>query len=199
MPKISAGSVAEHRAAKHAALVAAGAAVLAESGLAACTPREVCERAGLSRSSFYDYFATKDDLLVAIAIDAFEQWDAEVAAALTDVEPGLPEFEAIVDATMSMAADGRHDLAATLREADLHPSRMEDLMRLHELLLRPLIGVLAHLGHPSPGTAAWLIHGALGAGITLVGHGADHRDVAHQIKALLAHGVAPAQPPHAGS
>src|SRR5690606_28408530 len=82
MPKISAPTVAEHRAAQRAALVQAGEAVLIESGLGAVRPGAVCERAGLSRSSFYDYFSTRDDLLVAIAIDAMERWDTEVEQAL---------------------------------------------------------------------------------------------------------------------
>lgn len=48
----------------------------------------------LSRSSFYDYVATKDDLLVAIAIpiDAIERWDREIGEALADTEPGLAEL-----------------------------------------------------------------------------------------------------------
>ena len=54
MPKISAPTVAEHRAMQRAALVRAGEEVLLAAGLAGVTPRSVCERAGMSRSSFYD-------------------------------------------------------------------------------------------------------------------------------------------------
>ena len=49
------------------------------------TPGAVCERAGLGRSSFYAYFPTKDDLLVAIAIDAMARWDADIEKALEGV------------------------------------------------------------------------------------------------------------------
>ena len=87
-------TVAEHRAAQRAALLRAGEAPLLEAGVAGTNARAVCERAGLSRSSFYDYFATKDDLLVAIAIpiDAIERWDREIGEALADTEPGLAEL-----------------------------------------------------------------------------------------------------------
>ena len=96
MPKMTAPTVAEHRAAQRAALLAAGEAVIDEAGLAGFTPRSVCERAGMSRSSFYDYFPSKDDLLVAIAIAAIESWDAEIEEALAAVEPGLAELRAYV-------------------------------------------------------------------------------------------------------
>ncbi len=190
MPKISAPTVAEHRATQRAALLRAGEAVLLESGIAGVNPRSVCERAGLTRSSFYDYFATKDDLLVAIAIDAIERWDAEIEELLVGAEPGLPELRRFVDATMRMTAEGRHAIAGVLREADLSPRRYDDLMMLHEAVLRPLIRVLAELGLSESRSAVTLVQGVLGAGVQLVSHGAEHRAVADDVYRLLTRGLA---------
>lgn len=189
MPKISAPTVVEHRAAQRAALVDAGEAVLLESGLAGVTARSVSERAGLARSSFYDYFPSKDDLLVAIAIDAIARWDAALDRALAGVEPGLPELRAFVDATMAMSAEGKHAIAGVLRDAQLSPSRMEGLMALHDALMRPVLRVLAHLGVPESSSKIHLVNGVLGAGIQLVGHGADHRTVADEVYRFLTQGV----------
>ncbi|WP_101650578.1 TetR/AcrR family transcriptional regulator [Brevibacterium ihuae] len=189
MPKISAPTVAEHRAAQRAALVRAGVEVLLESGIAGTIPRVVCERAGLTRSSFYDYFHSKDDLLVAIAIDAIESWDREIEEALTDVEPGLAQLRAYVDATMRMTADGRHEVAGALREADLSPSSMDDLMRLHDALLRPLIHVLEHLGIEEAQRRAFLVQGMIGAGMELISHGVDERTAADDIYRILVDGL----------
>ncbi|GMA90499.1 TetR/AcrR family transcriptional regulator [Homoserinibacter gongjuensis] len=138
MPRISAPTVAEHRAAQRAALLRAGEAVLLEASVAGVTPRSVCERAGLARSSFYDYFASKDDLLVAIAIDAIERWDAELEVALGATEPGAARLRAYVEHTMAMTAEGRHAIAGALRDAPLSPSHRDDLMTLHDAMLRPL-------------------------------------------------------------
>lgn len=190
MPKITAPTVAEHRASQRAALLRAGEAVLLESGIPGVNPRRVCERAGLTRSSFYDYFATKDDLLVAIAIDAIERWDAEIEHALAGADPGLPELRRFVDATMEMTAQGRHAIAGALREADLSPSRLEDLMVLHDALMRPLLRVLADLGLGESRSMAFLIQGVLGAGIQLVSHGMDHRTVAEDVFGLVTRGLA---------
>lgn len=189
MPKISAPTVAEHRATQRAALLREGEAVLLESGLAAVTPRSVCERAGLARSSFYAYFASKDDLLVAIAIDAIERWDAEIEQELAGTEPGLEELRRFIDATMAMTAEGKHEIAASLREAKLSPSRYEDVMALHDALLRPLIRVLGDLGVPVSGSATMLAQGVLGAGVQLVSHGMDPRTVADDVFRLLTRGL----------
>jgi AcrR family transcriptional regulator len=189
MPKISAPTVAEHRATQRAALIRAGEAVLLESGMAAVAPRAVCERAGLARSSFYDYFATKDDLLVAIAIDAIERWDAEIEQELAGVEPGLAKLRRFVDATMAMTAAGKHAIAGAMREADLSPSRYEDLMALHDALMRPLARIVEDLGLSTQKSAAMLAQGVLGAGIQLVSHGMDHRAVADDVYRLLTEGL----------
>lgn len=189
MPKITAPTVAEHRAVQAAALVASAEAIVLESGLQAVTPRAVCERAGLSRSSFYDYFPSKDDLLIGVAIAAIERWDAEIEEALRDIEPGLAQLRVFVDATMAMTADGRHEIAGALRDANLQPSRLDDLMRLHDALLRPLVQVLSDLGHPSPMRGALLAQGVVGSGIQLVTHGVDHREAADEVYRMLVHGI----------
>ncbi|MBM7504686.1 TetR/AcrR family transcriptional regulator [Agromyces aurantiacus] len=189
MPKITAPTVAEHRAAQRAALVRAAGAILVAEGLAGVSPRAVTERAGLARSSFYDYFGTKDDLLVAIAIDAITEWDAEIEEALANAEAGAPRLRALVEATMAMTADGRHGIAGALRDADLHPSRYEDLMQMHDALLRPVVAVLGECGVREPERAAVLVQGTLAAGMQLVTHGADHRAVAEDVYRLLVDGV----------
>lgn len=189
MPKISAPTVAEHRASRRAALIRAGEEALREGGLAAVIPRGVCERAGLSRSSFYDYFTTRDDLLAAMAIEAIERWDAELDVELAGVERGLPALRRFVEATMSMTADGRHEIAGVLRDVNLAPSDMEDLMELHEVLMRPLLRILGDLEIAEPGTAMVLVNGVLGAGIQLVSHGTDHRLVSEEVYRLLTSGL----------
>ncbi|MCR2812566.1 TetR/AcrR family transcriptional regulator [Microbacterium sp. zg.Y1090] len=189
MPKITAPTVAEHRASQRAALVRAGEALLQEAGLAGVTPGSVSERAGMSRSSFYDYFPSKDDLLVAIAIDAIERWDADIERTLDGVDRGLPELRAFVDATMRMTADGRHAIAGALRDAKLSPSRFEDLMTLHDALMRPLTRVLADLGLSASRSTVALVQGVLGAGVQLVSHGVDPQVAADDVYGLLTRGI----------
>lgn len=189
MPKISAATVAEHRANRRAALLSAGESILREEGLAGINPRTVSERAGLARSSFYDYFDTKDDLLVSIAIAAFEEWGEAIDAALAGAEQGLPALEVLVEVTMARTADGKHAIAGALQEADLSPSRMEDLMKMHQVVTDPIKRILADLEVPSIVTASALVQAALNAGVQLVDHGLDHRQVASDVHGFIAHGL----------
>ncbi|WP_313410188.1 TetR/AcrR family transcriptional regulator [Aeromicrobium sp.] len=187
MPKISAPTVGAHREAQRASLVRAAEAVLQDEGMAGINPRTVTERAGMSRSSFYDYFPSRDDLLIAVAIEAFDRWNHALAEALEDVPPGLPRLRALIDSTMRMTADGEHDLAGHFRQAEFSPSRFDDLMVLHDALLRPVAEVLADLGTPDRFVA--LVHGALGAGVQAVQHGADPATTAQDVFALLESGL----------
>ncbi|MGH1524028.1 TetR/AcrR family transcriptional regulator [Leifsonia sp. L25] len=188
MPKISAPTVAEHRAAQRSALLTATGQLLVEAGVAGVTPRSVAERAGLARSSFYEYFGSRDDLLTAVALAAFEQWAAEIEEAVSGV-PAPDRLRAYVEATMRMTADGKHDIAAILQEADLSPSSHEDLMELHTVLLEPVAALLREAGVADADTHAALIQGMLNAGVQLIGHGVPAGAVTATITGLLEKGL----------
>ena len=189
MPKITAPTVAEHRIAQRAALLAATEAIVAELGVGAVNARSVGERAGLARSSFYEYFASKDEVLAALAIRAFEEWAAEVDESVSAAAPGRPRLHAYVEATMRMTADGRHALATGLRQAELSPSSYETIMAMHETLAAPLRALLAELGVFDVATQGALVQGLINSGVQLIGHGASAPSVAASINAVLDHGV----------
>lgn len=189
MPKISAPTVAEHREAQRRALLGAAEEIIRESGVAAVNPRTVGERAGLARSSFYEYFPSRDDLLAAVAVQAFDAWAAEVDAAVAAAPAGRPRIHAYVEATLRMTADGKHSLATGLRDADLSPTSYDAIMAMHDSLAGPLRSLLEDLGAPEPARQADLVHGMIGAGVQLVGHGADPAEIAGSITALLDHGL----------
>jgi AcrR family transcriptional regulator len=189
MPKISAPTVAEHRAAQRGAIVAAAEAIIVEHGVGAVTPRSVGERAGLARSSFYEYFPSRDDLLAAIAIQAFDDWAAEVDAAVAAAPAGRERLHAYVDATLRLTADGKHALATDLRRADVSPKSFEAIMAMHDRLATPLQRLLGELGVGDPATQAALVQGLLTAGMQLVGHGAGAAEVAASINRMLDAGL----------
>lgn len=67
------------------ALLEAAVALIGEVGPRAFTLREVARRAGVSHNAPYRHFVSKDDLLVAVAVEGFERLAAGMQAAL---EPG---------------------------------------------------------------------------------------------------------------
>lgn len=186
VPKISAPTVAAHRAAQRAALLSATEELLAEAGLAKVTPGAVAERAGLARSSFYEYFGSRDDILTAVAIASFERWAAEIDEVLIQA-PRDGRLRAFVEATMRMTADGKHTIASSLQQADLSPSNYEDIMALHTTLLEPVTALLRETGVPDEYAA--LVQGLLNAGMQLVAHGTDPLAAAAMITELLEDGL----------
>ena len=69
------------RAARIAAIKAAAARQLASRGAAALSLREVARELDLVSSAIYRYFATRDELLTALIVDAYDDLGATVEAA----------------------------------------------------------------------------------------------------------------------
>lgn len=185
MPKISASTVAEHRHAQHAALLAAAEEILLSDGVDAVTPGRVTSAAGLGRSTFYEYFPSKDDILVALARIAFEQWNAEVKKVTDAAEPGADRLRAYVTATLSMTADGRHNLATALRNVDLSPKGREDIAALHTALAAPITEVLNSFSTPPASMTPMFVQGALGSAMSLISHGVPAGKVIDQLTAFV--------------
>lgn len=188
VPRISAATVPEHRDAQRRALLRAAAELIVSSGVAAVTPTSVGERAGIARTSVYDYFGSREDLLVAVAINAFEEWSRDLASALDGAESGIPRLRRYIDATMAMAADGRHNLATALRPADLSPRRVEEIAALHEALRGPLHAILIEAGVDEAAVYEPYIQSVIGAGLARVVDGEDPHDAAARIQQLIIHG-----------
>ncbi|WP_052460440.1 TetR/AcrR family transcriptional regulator [Microbacterium gorillae] len=187
MPKISAPTVAEHREAQHAALLQAAEEILLTGGVEAVSPAAVTKQAGLARSTFYEYFPSKDDLLVALAREAFEQWADELERDVSAVASGPDRLRAYVRTTLRLTADGRHGLATTLRGVRLSPKSHDDIAALHAALDDPLQDLLADLVD-DPRAHAPLVHGLLGAAMAQVTAGADPVATADRAAHLLLSG-----------
>ncbi len=125
---------------RRAELLAAGRALFLAKGIAATSLDDITQRAGVSKGLFYLYFASKEDLVLALQ----EQFSREVAA------------------RMSAAADIQADWAARLDACV--KAGFECYRELHDLH-----EVLFHHGHtarpdPEPAPATLVIAGLLAAG-----------------------------------
>src|SRR3954453_19633038 len=69
------------RAATRAAITAAARSLTAERGLNGYTVEEVCERAGISRRTFFNYFPAKEDAILGHPGDDIPE---ELAQAFVD-------------------------------------------------------------------------------------------------------------------
>jgi AcrR family transcriptional regulator len=146
MPRISTATLAQHRDWRRSQLIDAAAAIALESGGSAVTVAAVAARAGLSRTSVYEYFASSADLaadLVIEELNSFAQELKEISAA------GQTPAEAIdlwIEGSLQYIADGRHLLAKALNAIDLPRNRGAAIGMAHKALLAPLRSKLEELG-----------------------------------------------------
>ncbi|MBF6330492.1 TetR/AcrR family transcriptional regulator [Nocardia transvalensis] len=102
-------SAEERRADRRARLIAAGRRVWGESGLAAVTVRGICKAAGLTDRYFYEHFASREELLVAVADDVRDQLLAVmVQAGLTEEGSASDKLESALRAFLDAIAEDPH-------------------------------------------------------------------------------------------
>lgn len=96
----------ERRAARRLQIVDAGLTVFAERGYDGATTARICRRAGIGSGTFFHYFATKADLLLAI-LELGTAETRERAAGLEGRTDPLGVLLELVASTADDAADAR--------------------------------------------------------------------------------------------
>lgn len=141
MPRINAATLAEHREQQRRAILAAARGLLAEDSDQAPSLAEVGRRAGLARTSLYQYFSSREALLDAVIADVFPQWQARLHEAMArEAGPGA-RARAYVRVSLSLVAEGEH---AVVRGLATHArDRVSGAHReLHDQVVRPMIDAL---------------------------------------------------------
>jgi len=93
-----------HHGDLRSALLAAGAELIAESGVSAVTLRALSERVGVSHAAPYRHFSDRRAIVSAIACEGFKRLDRELAAAVSTESLGATSaFEALAMAYVEFA------------------------------------------------------------------------------------------------
>lgn len=146
MPRIKTSTLADHRDWRRSQLIEAAAAIALESGGAAVTVAAVAQRAGLSRTSVYEYFASSADLAADLVIEELDSFAEILAAAAEESAEPLEAIELWIKGSLIYIADGRHLLAKALNAIDLPRERAAAIGTAHRALLAPLRSRLTELG-----------------------------------------------------
>lgn len=173
MPRINAPTVGEHRAAQQRALLDAAREVLAEGATEIPSFGEVAARAGLARSSMYQYFKSRQHLLEALIEDAFPRWSARVASAMAEADDPAERVLAYIDANLTLVAEGEHAIATALAQIAPGPELDAKSRAMHEDLYTPLSDALTELGVPDAAAMSELINAVLHAASRQVERGED--------------------------
>jgi AcrR family transcriptional regulator len=146
MPKISAPTLVEQRAWRRSQLLDAASSIALENGPTSITVSSVAARAGLSRTSFYDYFSSSSEIVAELITDelnSFTHYLNEKVAAVSSPEEAITAW---IEGSLEYVADGRHLLAKALNAIDLPRSRGAAIGIAHKALLAPLRSKLEELG-----------------------------------------------------
>jgi AcrR family transcriptional regulator len=146
MPRISTTSLAQHRDWRRNQLIEAATAIALESGGEAVTVAAVAQRAGLSRTSVYEYFASSSDLIADLIIDELNSFSRTLEEAISGIAEPADAIQRWISTSLIYVADGRHLLAKALNSTQLPQERSAAIGAAHRRLLSSLTENLRVLG-----------------------------------------------------
>lgn len=157
------------RAVKRAELAAAAATVFSERGVAGTAVSDIVRAAGVAQGTFYLYFDSKDDVLLAVAEQFVAEVGTAVAAAVAGPETPAPDrLRSLVAALGGLATNPTNVAMAELlhlpENSALHDRLTEPLARWLFALVAEIVdqGVAEGSMHvPDAGAAAWFVLGGL--------------------------------------
>jgi AcrR family transcriptional regulator len=146
MPRIETQTLAEHRDWRRNQLIDAAASIAMESGGAAITVAAVAQRAGLSRTSVYEYFGSGSELVADLVIDELSSFAETLNTAVADCTDARCIVTCWVKGALTYIADGRHLLAKALNATAMPQSRSQQIGMAHRALMAPLVKAVTDLG-----------------------------------------------------
>ena len=184
MPRITAPTVPEHRAAQERVLLDAAHALLRETGEAP-TMAQLAERAGLARSSVYEYFGSRHEVMAALVADLLPRWIERIRAAMHAAPSPAEAILAYACTNVALVADGSHAPGEAL--AALAPGREADARaaRMHVDIKEPLVATLTELGVESPESVADMVNALVYAGVQMLAAGQTLDDVTRHLRVVL--------------
>lgn len=160
MPRIKAETLVEHRELQRKAVLDAARDLLAETGEAPSLA-EVGERAGLARSSMYQYARSREDLLAAVVADVFPTWADRIRRAVETAPTPGEKVWAYVESNVSFFAGSEQRVARALGCVVDPEVLRRPLQEFHDALQEPLRLALSDHGDPHPDTTADIIDSML--------------------------------------
>lgn len=160
MPKIQTQSLASHRDWRRNQLIAAASAIALEESSASISIAAVAARAGLSRTSVYEYFASTQDLIADLLIDELNNFANLLKQAIDDQSDPIAALTVWIQTSLNYVADGRHLLAKSLHATTLPRERSAEIAAAHRQMLAPLTQCLVSIGVSDPARALALLQAA---------------------------------------
>lgn len=164
MPKIDAPTLLEHRARQRAALLAAARESFKDNGFTDMTFSDIAARAGLARSSVYEYFTSKEDIMIAVCEVELPKRKESIRKAMLRARSPRDEVAAWIRVQLKLVAEDEHKLVTAMMNAEVGPETRERIALMHMELAEPLTAALAAMGWKNESLTASLLQGIVFAG-----------------------------------
>jgi len=188
MPRIDAPTVAEHHQMRRGALLTAGIEILATEGPSGLTHSALGEAAGIARTSVYQYFPSRDELVDAVIDQGFALASAHLTASVAHASSPVDRVAAYVTHAITRASDPTHRAFASIPGGRLSAAQSQRLDELHRAALAPLRDALTELGVPDPSLTASLIDAMIQASSRRILAGDDPTAVTAAVVAAVVNG-----------
>ena len=145
-PKIQATTIVEQRAMRQRQLIDAALAIALESGAANITVAAVAQRAGLARSSIYEYFSSSADLIADLVIEELALYQKRLSHAVIGTQDPYQHIELWIAEALQYVVDGRHMLIKSLNAATIPEFRRDEISQGHRNLMTTISAPLQEIG-----------------------------------------------------
>jgi len=141
-PRIQEATIAEQRKMRQRQLMDAALSLAIEGGIDSVTVSAVAKKAGLSRSSIYEYFSSSADLIADLIMEEMAYYNQRLLKAVTDVEDPYIYIELWIAEALQYVVDGRHLLVKSLNSVSTPNFRKSDIAQGHKATItKPLSNI----------------------------------------------------------
>ncbi len=173
MPKIQASSIVANRELRRQQLIGAALELAMVGGAQAVTVSAVAQKAGLSRSSIYEYFSSSADLIADLVVEELDYYTTRLAEAIKDATDPFEKIELWIAEGLRYVEDGRHMLVKSLNTVSTPEYRKEEIAMGHRRLISPLREALSQTGIREIASAAAFLQSVTDAASTRIDAGND--------------------------
>jgi AcrR family transcriptional regulator len=147
-----------------------------QGGAHAITVAAVAAKAGLARSSVYEYFDSSADLIAELIIEELDYYSDRLAKAIADVSDPFEKIEKWIAEGLQYVADGRHMLVKSLNTIETPENRREEIAVGHRRLMAPLRHALIETKVKDPKMAGVFLQSITDAASMRIDAGSDAQE-----------------------
>lgn len=173
MPKIQAPTVVLHRELRRQQLMDAAMGLALASGAESITVAAVAAKAGLARSSIYEYFASSADLVADLVLEELDYYTQRLATATQGAQDPFERIELWISESLRYVADGKHMLVKSLNTINTPDARKDEILMGHRRMMAPLQEALVQTGVGDVRIAAALLSSVTDAASIRIDAGND--------------------------